>query len=282
MKIRITADSTCDMPLALREEHGVTLAPLAVVVGDDVHYDGVDITQQEIFDAVEAGKVVKTAARNAYEYGKLFRSVLADCDAVIHLSLSKKLSASYSSACLAAQEFDNVYVVDSQNLTVGSSLLVLEAIDMINRGMEPALIAAKLNSIAQRVDTSFILEQVDYLFRGGRCSGVEAVGAKMLHIRPSIEVTHGEMGVGRKYRGRFERCLEKYVADKLADRDAIDLSRAFVVQAGCPDEWTQQVRRQLLDAGFATVLEAQAGCTISTHCGPHTLGVIFLRKSAKE
>lgn len=281
MKIRITADSTCDMPLALLEQHGVTLMPLTVVLGEEMRYDGVDITQQEIFDAVENGRVVKTAARNAYEYGKLFQRVLDDCDAVIHLSLSKKLSASYASACLAAQDFDNVYVVDSRNLSVGSTMLILFAVHMADKGMEPALIAAKLGNIARRVDTSFILEQVDYLFRGGRCSGVEAVGAKMLHIRPSIEVTDGEMGVGRKYRGRFERCLEKYVADKLEDKDSIDFTRAFVVQAGCPDEWTRQVHQQLIDAGFAEVIDATAGCTISTHCGPHTLGIIFLRKDAK-
>ena len=281
MKIRFTADSTCDMPLPLREQYGVELAPLTVVVGDEMHYDGVDITQQEIFDAVEAGKVVKTAARNAYEYGKLFRRALEDSDAVIHFSLSKSLSASYSSACMAAQEMENVYVIDSANLSVGTSLLMLEAIDMAQRGWEPSLIAAKVNNLARRVDTSFILEQVDYLFRGGRCSGVEAVGAKVLHIRPSIEVTRGEMGVGRKYRGRFERCLVKYVADKLEDRDSIDFARAFVVQAGCPDEWTQQVHRQLLDAGFAEVIDATAGCTISTHCGPHTLGIVFKRKGDK-
>ena len=282
MRIRFTADSTCDLPLALREQHQVTLAPLAVVVNEDVHYDGVDIAQQDIFAAVEAGKVVKTAARNAYEYGKIFRSVLETCDAVIHISLSKQLSASYSSACLAAEDFDNVYVVDSANLSVGSSMLLLEGVDMAEKGLEPALIAAKLKTMAGKIDTSFVLEQVDYLFRGGRCSGVEAVGAKMLHIRPSIEVTRGEMGVGRKYRGRFERCLEKYVADKLADKAQIDFARAFVVQAGCPAEWTQQVHQQLVDAGFREVIDAEAGCTISAHCGPHTLGVVFKRTEEKK
>lgn len=281
MRIRITADSTCDMPAALVERFGVTLAPLTVVVGDDVHSDGIDITQQEIFDAVERGTVVKTAARNAYEYGNIFRNVMADADAIIHISLGKKFSASYSNACLAAQEFDHVYVVDSGSLTAGMSLLALEAIAMAEHGMEPKLIVAKLNNLAAHVDVSFLLEQVDYLFRGGRCSGVEAVGAKMLHIRPSIEVTRGEMGVGKKYRGRFERCLEKYVADKLTDRETIDFSRAFVVQAGCPEEWQQQVHQQLVDAGFAQVIDAVAGCTISTHCGPHTLGIVFMRTTEK-
>lgn len=281
MRIKITADSTCDLPLELRERYDVTLAPLAVVVNEDVHYDGVDISQQEIFAAVEAGKVVKTAARNAYEYGKIFEGVLKDCDAVIHISLSKNLSASYSSACLAAEDFDNVYVVNSANLTVGSSMLILEALELAEKSLEPALIAAKLKNSAKCIDTSFLLEQVDYLFRGGRCSGVEAVGAKMLHIRPSIEVTGGEMGVGKKYRGRFERCLEKYVADTLEDKDKIDFRRAFVVQAGCPVEWTEQVHQQLLDAGFAEVIDAEAGCTISAHCGPHTLGVVFKRTEAK-
>ena len=282
MRIKITADSTCDLPLELRERYDVTLAPLAVVVNEDVHYDGVDICQQEIFAAVEAGKVVKTAARNAYEYGKIFEGVLKGCDAVIHISLSKSLSASYSSACLAAEDFDNVYVVDSGNLSVGSSMLILEAVEMAEKGLEPALIAAKLKNSARRIDTSFVLEQVDYLFRGGRCSGVEAVGAKVLHIRPSIELVGGEMGVGKKYRGRFERCLEKYVADKLEDKEKIDLRRAFVVQAGCPAEWTQQVHQQLLDAGFAEVVDAEAGCTISAHCGPHTLGVVFKRTEEKK
>lgn len=282
MNIKICADSTCDLSPEMLARLDVTLSPLSVLVDDEVFHDGLDITPASIFEASESGKTVRTTAVNTYEYEELFRACLKKYDAVIHISLSKAFSASYGNACQAAKNFTNVYVVNSRNLSTGSGLMVMDAVRMARDGMAPEDIVRALEAETSLVDASFVIEQVDYLHRGGRCSGVEAVGAKLLHIKPSIEVIDGKMAVGKKYRGSFERCLEHYVADKLADTETIDLSRVFITHSACSDEIVALVRRLVADkAPFKEIEVTTAGCTISTHCGPGTLGILFKRTQPK-
>ena len=283
MKIRITADTTCDLPGILQEQHHVALSPLTVLVNDQPHHDGVDVTPNALFHAVEQGGTVKTAAVNTFEYIEFFQRQLEGYDALIHLNIGREFSACYMNACQAAKKFNNVYVVDTGSLSCGQALLVMDAVDMAESGMEPEAIVSRLCENAKLVDGSFVVNEIDYLYRGGRCSGVEAVGAKLLHIRPCIELESGKLHVGKKYRGGFEHCLEHYVLDRLQNAEDIDNSRVFLVHAACDEKTILHVSNLLAQhASFKETHIAVAGSTICTHCGPRTLGIMFKRKTMKQ
>lgn len=282
MRIKITADSTCDLPLELLERYHVSIAPLTVLINDQPHRDGLDVVPEDLFRTVEAGGTVKTAAVNAFEYTEFFRRCLDGYDALIHINIGSNFSACHLNAIQAAKDFPNVWVVDSASLSNGQALLLVDAAEMAEEGMAPQAIVAALDAEAPLVDGSFVVNTIDYLYRGGRCSGVEAVGAKLLHIRPCIELLGGKLQVGKKYRGSLERCLEHYVLDRLADRAQIDFSRVFIAHAHCSPEIVAHVRSLLeRHANFRHIHEAVAGSTICTHCGPSTLGIMFKRKAPK-
>jgi DegV family protein with EDD domain len=232
--IKITADSTCDLSAEILERFGIEIVPLHVVVDTEDYRDGVDITPIGIVNRVEnEGQICKTAAVNAFEYQELFSKLASKYDAVIHINLGSQFSSCYQNANIAAQEFDNVYVIDSQNLSTGHGHVVYEAALMAEQGLSAPEICSKLEELIPRVDASFVISKLDYLYKGGRCSGLEAFGARLLKIKPCIEVVDGEMVVGKKYRGSFERSLELYVKDRLADKDEIDYSRVFITHCLC-------------------------------------------------
>ncbi len=281
--IKVTADSTCDLSPKILKDFDITLAPLHILVDGETFRDGVDITPADIFRYVdEKGKTCKTAAVNVYEYESLFEELSPVCDAVIHICISSGFSSCYQNALLAAQKFPNVYVVDSRNLSTGSGHIVYDAARMARDGFEPEVICRELQLSVPRVDASFVIDRLDYLHKGGRCSGLEAIGAKLLQVKPCIEVIEGKMRVGKKYRGSFERCLENYVKDRLADRENIDYSRVFITHPMCSAQTVAKVRESLRAfAAFDEIIETNAGCTVSSHCGPNTLGILFKRKIKK-
>lgn len=281
MKIRMTADSTCDLTPELIRKYNIGIAPLSVIIDGEVFHDGVDVSPRDIFRAAEAGKSVRTAAVNTYEYREFFTEQMKSCDQIVHVCLSSEFSTSYADAVEAAREMKNVFVVDSRNLSTGSGLLVLEGLRMMREeGAEDgAVIAEALRAKTGLVNSSFVLRTVDYLRRGGRCSGLEALGAKMLHIRPSIIVSDGRMHPGEKYRGRYEHYLKHYIRDILDKEENIDYSRVFVVHSPSEEGLVRFAIDTVKSYGlFREVLEAMAGCTICTHCGPDTLGLMFMRK----
>ena len=283
MKIKITADSTCDLPADLLARYDIAIAPLTVLINDQPHHDGIDVVPDDLFHAVESGGSVKTAAVNVFEYTELFKGCLAEYDAVIHINIGSAFSACHLNACQAAKALGNVWVVDSASLNNGQALLAVDAAEMAEAGMAPQAIVEALEAEIPLVDGSFLLNQVDYLYRGGRCSGVEAVGAKLLHIHPTIELIGGRMTVGKKYRGSFDRCVEHYVLDRLENLDDIDLARAFIAHSPCTPGLVEHVQDWLTTrAGFQQIYPARAGSTICTHCGPNTLGVMFKRKTPKK
>ena len=284
MKVRMTADSTCDLSPELLRKYEIGIAPLSVIIDGEVFHDGVDVTPRDIFRAAEAGKSVRTAAVNTYEYREFFTEQLKNCDELVHICISSEFSTCYSDAVEAARDFDHVYVVDSRNLSTGSGLLVLEGIRMIREGAEDGrTIAETLQGKTGLVSGSFVVRTIDYLRRGGRCSGLEALGAKMLHIRPSIVVQDGKMHPGEKYRGRYEHYLKHYIEDTLENDSNIDFQRVFVVHSPSEEGLVRFAIDTVKSYGlFREVLEAMAGCTICTHCGPDTLGLMFLRKDDKE
>lgn len=280
MKIKITSDSTCDLSPEQIEQYDIHIMPLAVAMGEKNYRDGVDITPEQIYEHVgRGGDLPKTAANNIADYAEIFGQYAGEYDAVIHLNISSEFSSCYQNACLAAEEFENVYVVDSRNLSTGHGLLVLRACELAQAGMSGAEIAEALRELTARVDASFILNQLEYLKKGGRCSALTVLGANMLRLKPCIEVTDGKMGVGKKYRGSFEKCMLDYIRDRLEGHDDLELDRIFVTHSG--------ISQELLDLAVNTVRELQpfkeicvtrAGCTVSSHCGPDTVGILYIRK----
>ena len=279
MKVRSTADSTSDLSPELLRKYDIALAPLSVIIDGEVFHDGVDVTPRDVFRAADAGKSVRTAAVNAYEYKEFFGTQLRNCDQLVHICISSEFSTCYADACEAAAETGNVFVVDSRNLSTGSGLLALEGVEMAEKGMDGEAVAEALRGKTGLVDTSFVVRTIDYLRRGGRCSGLEALGAKMLHIRPSIVVRDGKMHPGDKYRGRYEHYLKHYIQDALADDRMIDFRRVFITHSPSEEGLVRFAIDTVKSYGlFQEVLETMAGCTVCTHCGPDTLGIIFMRK----
>ncbi|SFP34295.1 EDD domain protein, DegV family [Oscillibacter sp. PC13] len=278
--IKITTDSTCDLPYHLLEQYDVSVIPLGIVKGDRLYQDGINIHTEDIAAHVDAGgDITTTNAVNIADYEDLFRTMTARYDAVIHLNLGMGFSSCYQNAKLAAEEVPEVYVVDSANLTVGHGILVLAAAEAAAAGKTVSEILAMLEDMVSRVETSFVLDRLDYMKKGGRCSSVTALGANLLKLHPCVEVIDGKMSVTKKYRGSMEKVLAEYVRDRLAGRTDIDTKRVFLVDTCRTPGLVDVARKALLaDGRFEEIVESQAGCTIFCHCGPDTLGLVYLRK----
>lgn len=281
-QIIISSDSTCDLSKELVDRYQIRIQPMGISLGDQIYRDGVDITPDMIYaHHKKTGQLPKTSAINVVEDLEYFEELTKDGSAVIHFTISSSMSSTYNNACVAAQEFENVYVVDAKNLSTGSGLLVLAAAEMAQEGLEAQQIVEKLNDLADRVDASFVVDNLEYLVKGGRCSALAAFGANLLQLKPCISVKNGAMGVGKKYRGKFERVLLTYVADRLADAEDICLDRVFVTHAGCDPKVVESVAEAVKNTlPFREILVTRAGCTVSSHCGANTLGVLFIRKKA--
>ncbi len=279
MNIKISADSTCDLSPQLIARYDIGISPLYIVRDGESLVDGVDITPDEIYAHVEAGgSMCSTAAVSVYDYEEFFRKELESADAVVHFHISGDMSACYQNACIAAAEVGNVYPVDARNLSTGIGLLVLEAAELARTGQLTAQeIQERMNQRRELLDVSFVVEQLGYLRKGGRCSSVAALGANMLSLRPCIQVKDGKMGVGKKYRGAYQKCLLQYVKERLEGRDDIDLHRIFITESGgfTPEEVAEVETAVCGYQPFEEVLHTRAGCTVSSHCGPRTLGILY-------
>ena len=279
--IRVSADSTCDLSPQLLEEYDIETLPLYVVMEGRSYQDGVDLTPDGLYQKVQAsGKIGSTAAINVEEYLSFFTHMKDTCETVIHFTISSEMSSCCQNARIAAAEVGGVYVIDSRNLSTGIGLLVLRACELARQGMAAEVIVSYIENMAGRVDASFIPDSLEYLKMGGRCSSLAALGANLLRIKPCIQVRDGVMGVGKKYTGSQEKVLLKYVGDRLLHLEVVDLSRVFITHSGMYDPaLVDKVKDAVLAAApFEEVLVTRAGCTISNHCGPNTLGVLFCRK----
>ena len=278
--IVITSDSTSDLSSELRQRYNINILPLGVTLGGKVYKDGVDITPDDIYAHHDkTGELPKTTAANVDEFYNFFKKFADEGKSVIHFDISSGMSSTFNNARIAAEEFENIYVIDSANLSTGIGLLVVAAAEMVNEGLEAEEIVAKINDMVPKVDASFVIDNLEYLYKGGRCSALAAFGANMLKLKPCIEVKNGAMGVSKKYRGRYADVLKTYVSERLGDGSDIDNSRVFVTHAGCDEEIVKQVVEQVKESGiFKEVFLTRAGCTVSSHCGANTLGVLFIRK----
>ena len=278
-KIIITCDSTCDLSPELLERYGIKTSPLVVTMDDKAYRDGIDATPDDIYEFYErTGRLAKSTAGNIADYDDFFRENLEEGADLIHFCLSSEMSTTYNNARLAAEEYENVHVVNTANLSTGSGLLVLKAADMVAAGKTVPEILEEIETIKPLVDASFVIDSLTFLYKGGRCSAVSALGANLLKLKPCIEVVDGKMGVGKKYRGKFEVVLKEYAKDRLENAN-IDLRRVFVTHAGCDQEVVDSVVEIVKNSlPFEEVLVTRAGCTISAHCGRNTLGVLFIKK----
>lgn len=279
--IKITTDSTCDLPDALLQKNDITVVPLGIVKGEKLYQDGVNIHPADIAAHVDAGgDITTTTAVNAADYHDLFSRLLEKYDAVVHVNLGSKFSSCYQNARIAAAELPGVYIVDSANLTIGIGELALRAAVSAQAGKSPTEIVEELEALRDRAEVSFVLERLDYMKKGGRCSAVTAIGANLLKLHPCVEVIDGKMSVTKKYRGSMERVVMEYIHDRLDGRTDIDTERVWLVDSAFGPELADVAREVLrADGRFGEILESKAGCTIFSHCGQNTLGIGFFRKA---
>lgn len=280
MRVKITADSTCDLPKEMLNEYDIGIIPLSIVKGGVPYRDGLEITPKELFDYVESGEgICHTTAVNTHEYSDTFSRVLEEYDAIVHVNIGSGFSACNQNANIAASEFENVFVVDSENLSMGMGYLVLEAAKMAKSGVRPKEIRDWLEVMKGKGEMSFVINTVKYLYKGGRCSAVAALGANILGLKPRIEVIDGHMDVSKKYRGNMAKIAEQYVRDKLSERDDIDDMGIFIVHTDIDPEILDVIYNTIEECGnFEEKYMGIAGCTISNHCGPGTFGIMFFRK----
>ena len=276
MKIAITLDSACDLTKEIIEEYGFKVIPFGVNMGDRFIYDG-EISTLEIFAWADANKTLpKTNAVNEEAFKEFFAETLKDNDAIIHFDISSDMSSAYNNAVNAAKNFKNVYVIDSRTLSTGISLLAIYAKKLTESIDDPKEIVEMVEKRTADVQASFIVERLDYLHRGGRCSTIALLGANLLKLRPQIVVKDGSMGVGNKFRGKIEKCVTDYCNNVLEANPNPDKSVVFITHSHATEEMVNAAKEAISELGFKRVYETTAGCTISSHCGKNTLGILFL------
>lgn len=275
--IKITCDSTADLDYLFKERN-IDVLPLVVTLGDKSYYDGVDIKPTDIFWYVKENNVLpKTAARSEEDFYEFFKKYTDNGDTVIHFNISSKFSASNEMANKAAKRLENVFVIDSYNLSTGTGLLALRAADMVDAGASAEEIVKEINSRVPFVQASFVVDTMEYLRKGGRCSSIASFAASVLRIKPSIWVKDGAMIVGKKYMGNFDKVITKYVSDTLETFNHPDYTRIFITHTYANPETVERVREEIKKlAPFKEIIETKAGCTVTSHCGKNTLGILYI------
>lgn len=279
-KVKVTCDSTCDLSEELIKKYDITVMPLTVILGEREFSDGVNVSAFDIFDFVKANNVLpKTAAVSVGEYREVFKKYVDAGYDVVHIDISAKMSSCFQNANIVAEELGHVYPVDSMNLSSGSGHLAIAAAELAAKGKSGEEIKIELDEMAKRLEVSFVVDTLEYLHKGGRCSSIATLGANLLKLRPCIEVKDGEMGVGKKYRGNMEKALSDYVSERLEGRKDLQLNRIFITHTQAPEEIVKHVEKLVKKyQPFAEIIETKAGCTVTSHCGRGTLGILFFTK----
>ncbi|MBE6899052.1 MAG: DegV family protein [Ruminococcaceae bacterium] len=278
--IKIISDSTADLPKELIEKYDIEVLPLSVTLGENTFRDGLEICPQDIFKFYEETKTLpKTSAVSVLEYTEAFTSWVEKGYDVVHFTISSTMSACFQNATIAAVETGHVWTINSENLSTGIGLLVVLAAELAAKGESAEIIFKHIEEAKKRVDASFILNQLEFLHKGGRCSGVAALGANLLKLKPCIEVAEGKMKVGKKYRGAYEKCALEYVRDRLSGNDNIETDIIFLTWTGIDSKLLKEIEKEIKKCHkFHTIIVNEAGSTISGHCGPGTFGVLYFRK----
>ncbi|MBE5927557.1 MAG: DegV family protein [Lachnospiraceae bacterium] len=281
-KTLLFADSTCDLSEELIKKYGVNIVPLCIVLDDKSYYDMSEITPDEIYEWADKNKKTPKTAAATFEYlqDKVV-PYLEEGNDIIFFGISEEMSTTCNVLRMVSEESQNgkMYVINSANLSTGIGLQVIKAAEMINKGIDAENIVAEIERLKPKVRSSFLVDTLTYLARGGRCSGATALLANTLKLHPCIEVIDGKMDVGKKYRGSISKALKHYVEDLKEDLLNADSSRVFITHSGIDEEIIENVKEQLVALDyFEEILITRAGGVVSSHCGPGTLGVLFISK----
>lgn len=279
MKTIISMDSTLDLSPELVRQFDIRIIPLTIILGEQDFEDGITVTPSDIYAYVEkTGILPKTSAVSSYAFREHFEKLLKECDQVLHVSISQHLSACWQNATLAASELQNVYVVDGGALSTGSALLALKARDLLDAGKDIREVVKILESLVPNDQTSFVIDKLDYLYKGGRCKGLTLLGANLMKIHPILNMQEGYLKPAKqKLRGNMDKVVRKYIEYLHENYPTPDRTRAFLTHTEMDPELVEIARKatkELFD--FEVVYETMAGSTITSHCGRGTLGLLFL------
>ena len=276
MKICISAESTIDLPKELLDKYQIKTTPFGINFKNNLVEDKEGISK-EIFDFVDKSKSLpKTSAVSPDQYAKYFGELKEKYDAIVHITISSHMSSAYNNACLIAREMENVYVIDSKNLSTGIALLAIFAKGLVDKGCSVEEVVQMTTDKVGKVRVSFVLDQLKYMHKGGRCNAVTLLGANLLKIKPQIVVTNGKMNVGKKYRGVLTKVISTYADDVIADMINPDKSLVFITHSSAMPEEEKIVEEKLKAAKFDTIYNTFAGGTVCSHCGPGCLGILYL------
>ena len=276
----ITADSTCDLSREILARFDIRVIPLTILLGDESYLDGVGFDAQDIYSRYRKdGTLPKTSAPGIQQFMDFFTPILDEGCEIVHLDISAELSSSYNNACIAASELGGVHVVDSRMLGTGIGLLAIEGAECRDRGMPAEELAGHLRALTEKVDTSFVLDTLEFMWKGGRCSAVSALGANLLRLKPALEMRDGKLSVYKKYRGSIQSVYRQYVKERLASAE-VRPGHIFVYNSGeVSDETLEEINAIVRETvPGAEIHNTLAGCTVASHCGPKTLSVMFIRK----
>lgn len=279
--VKIMADSTCDLSKELLEQYDISILPLHILLGEEEYTDGGSISPEELYAWSDENKTTpKTSAAGFMDAVELLRPHVEAGEEVVFFTISSQMSTTYNVVRLAAEELeaeDRVFVIDSANLSTGIGHLVIEAALAAQAGKHGAEIASYVEALREKVRASFVVDTLTYLHRGGRCSAVAAMAGGMLRLHPKIVVENGKMDASKKYRGKMDAVIKSYVKDLEEDMRQAKKDRVFITHSGCTPELVEQIRKMVEELGiFEEILITRAGCVISSHCGPGTLGVLYI------
>ncbi len=277
-KVKICADSVCDLSEELKERYDISVVPLYVNKGDETLKDGSEIGQKDVFAYYRStGKLCKTSAVSVDDFTNFYKEQLAGYNELIIITISSDFSACFQNANIAADDFPNVRVVDSRNLSTGEGLVAVSAAKLAASGLSADEIVERLGGIIPKVDATFFVANVEYLHKGGRCSSIAALGANLLKLKPCIAVQDGKMKVIKKYRGSIEKTIKDYVKDRL-DGAEVDDDLIFITHTAEAENTVLTAEEIKKYKNFKEIAVTDAGCTVACHCGEDTLGILFIRK----
>ena len=281
-KVAITVDQTCDLSEEYLERFKINSINSHVLLDGQDLKDGIDIDVDSMINIYREKKILpKTAAINIVEYAKLFEPLVEQGFEVVHINLSAALSNSYQNCCIAAKQFEGVYAIDSKNLSSGMAVLAVNAAELAKDGMTGEEIRERVTAIIPKVNTSFVLDTLEFMSAGGRCSSIAALGANLLRLKPSLNLNTeiGAIEVGKKYRGSLEKCIEQYIAEKLTGSGSLAGNRIFLTYTTISGEILERAKKAIKKSSdFEEIIISRASCTIASHCGSNTLGIIFEQK----
>ena len=276
--IRITGDSSVDLSKELTEKYNIKILPFNILMNDKEYSDGIDINNEMIVDNFKKnGTLPKTSAVSEERYNEFFAPIVENGDKIIHFTLSSSMSCTYENALKASKNFKDVTIIDGKNLSTGTALIMLYACGLVNQNIEYEKIIELVQKRIPNIQSSFVLDKLNFLHKGGRCSSIALLGANIFGIKPSIEVKDGKMGMAKKYRGPFKKVVELYTKETLEKFNNPDLTRCFITYSTIEEDVLELVKKIVEEKyNFKEVLIARAGATITSHCGPNTIGVLYI------